>query len=131
MSVTFHRAFDMCSNPFTGLSDVIATGADRLLTSGQMNDALSGAALISQLRINAGTKIIVMPGGGLNPSNIKTVAETTGAAEFHMTGRKITESGMKFRRNGISMGGINSNEFKTNDADPELIRNVVRILKMI
>jgi copper homeostasis protein len=132
MSATFHRAFDMCNDPFKGLADVIATGADRLLTSGQMNDVSSGTAIIRELVGKAGTKLIIMPGGGLNASNIRTVAETTGAAEFHMTGRKTIESGMIFRRKGISMGGINSiDEYKMKSADPELIRNIVQILKMI
>ena len=132
MSVTFHRAFDMCNDPYRGLTDVIATGADRLLTSGQMNDAPSGAALISELVKKAGSKLIIMPGGGLNESNIKTVATATGASEFHMTGRKGTDSGMVFIRSGISMGGINSvDEYKMKSADPQVIRNIVQILKMI
>lgn len=132
MSVTFHRAFDMCNAPFRGIKDIIATGADRLLTSGQKNDADSGVDLIARLVKKAGTKLIIMPGGGLNASNISRVAETTGATEFHMTGRSTSESGMKFRRSGITMGGISfSDEYKIKTADRDLIRNVVTILKMI
>jgi copper homeostasis protein len=132
MSVTFHRAFDMCRDPFRGLSDVISTGADRLLTSGQMNDAPSGASLIAELIKKAGTKIIIMPGGGLNASNIRSVALTTGALEFHTTGRKSTDSAMIFRKTGISISGTGaSDEFKMKSADPEAIRNIVAILKMI
>jgi copper homeostasis protein len=132
MSVTFHRAFDMCNDPFRGLADVMATGADRLLTSGQMTDALSGAALISELISKAGEKMIIMPGGGLNASNIRAVAEATRASEFHLTGRMATESAMIFRKRGISIGGVYpADEFKMKTADPVAIKNIVQILKMI
>jgi copper homeostasis protein len=132
MTVTFHRAFDMCKDPLKGLSDIIATGADILLTSGQKNDAESGALLISELVRKGGSRIIIMPGGGLNETNIAAVARTTGASEFHLTGRKTIESAMLYRKTGISMGGLNStDEFKIKAADPDLIRNIVHILKMI
>lgn len=35
MSITFHRAFDMCREPMQALDDIIALGCNRLLTSGR------------------------------------------------------------------------------------------------
>jgi copper homeostasis protein len=132
MSVTFHRAFDMCSDPDSGLEDVIASGASRLLTSGQKNKAEQGSQLISQLVTQAGDRIIIMPGGGINDSNIAGIANVTGAKEFHLTGRKVIESKMIFRRQGISMGGAPGNsEFSGMVADQEKIRRIIYILKAI
>ena len=129
MTTTFHRAFDMCSDPFRGLQDVISAGASRLLTSGQRNRAAEGTELISKLVRKAGSKIIIMPGSGLNGSNIADIARSTGAVEFHLSGRKIMESGMIFRREGISMGEIT--ELSKKVADPQKIKNIIDILKMI
>lgn len=132
MSVTFHRAFDMCSDPVQGLEDVIASGATRLLTSGQKNKAQEGAELISQLISQAEDRIIIMPGGGINESNIALIARLTGAAEFHLTGRKVIESDMIFRRQDISMGGAaDIPEFSRKVADSEKIKSIINILKMI
>lgn len=132
MSVTFHRAFDMCSDPIQGLEDVIASGAKRLLTSGQKDKAEEGAELISQLIVQAGDRITVMPGSGINESNIAWIARVTGANEFHLSGRKVIESKMIFRKQGISMGGTTDiPEFSRKAADPEKIKSIVNILKMI
>jgi copper homeostasis protein len=132
MSATFHRAFDMCNDPVKGLEDVIATGADRLLTSGHKNKADEGIALISQLIQQAGKRIIIMPGSGINVSNIAAIATLTGAKEFHLTTRKIIESEMIFRRQNISMGGNSGiQEFSRKIADPDMIRSIINILKLI
>ena len=132
MSVTFHRAFDMCNDPLKGLEDVIATGADRLLTSGQTNKAVEGIELISQLIRQADKRIIIMPGSGIDESNIGLIARSTGAREFHLTGRKIIESEMIFRRQNISMGGISAiPEFSRKVADPDMIRSIINNLKLI
>ena len=132
MSVTFHRAFDMCSDPFKSLDDVIATGAERLLTSGLKNKADEGTELISQLVRQAGKKIIIMPGSGINESNIRLIAMNTGAAEFHLTGRKIIESEMTFRRQNISMGNtLDIPEFYRKVVDPDMIRSIINKLKLI
>ena len=132
MSVTFHRAFDMCSDPVSGLEDIISAGASRLLTSGQKNIAAHGTELLTNLVRQAGSRIIIMPGGGLDESNIASIAKATGASEFHLTGRKIVNSKMNFRREGIAMGGIiDIPEFSRKIADPDRIKKIINILKMI
>lgn len=132
MSVTFHRAFDMCADPLKGLEDVISSGADRLLTSGQKNKAGEGIEVICQLIRQAGKRIIIIPGSGINESNIADIAKLTGAKEFHLTARKMIESEMIFRNQNISMGGTTDiSEFSRKVVDPDLIRRIIYILKNI
>ncbi len=132
MSGTFHRAFDMCGDPVQGLEDVISTGASRLLTSGLKNKAQDGIELLRQLVIQAGERIIVMPGGGIDETNTALILTATKAKEIHLTGRKIIDSEMIFRRQGINMGGIKGvPEFSRKVADPEIIKKIIDVLKMI
>lgn len=132
MSVTFHRAFDMCADPLKGFEDIIASGATRLLTSGQKDKAIVGAELIAKLNKSSKDRIIVMPGGGLNISNIEAIAKTTGCHEFHLTARKTIESEMTFRKAGVSMGGVSGiSEFSRKVADQELIKSIIDILSLM
>ena len=87
MHKTFHRAFDVCANPSEALEQIISLGFDRLLTSGQKPDALSGASLIASLVQQSAGRIIIMPGAGINPANIAEIQRLTGAAEFHSSAR--------------------------------------------
>jgi copper homeostasis protein len=132
MEVTFHRAFDMCSDPLQGLEDAIATGAARLLTSGNKNKAEDGIEMLSQLVKQAGKRIIVMPGSGINDLNIASIAINTAAKEFHLTGRKIIDSEMIFRKQNISMGGSHDiAEFSRKVTDPEMIKRIISVLQAI
>lgn len=85
MSITFHRAFDICNAPLEALEQIISLGCDRLLTSGQQQNAEQGAPFIATLMEHAAGRIIIMPGAGINPKNIATVENITGATEFHST----------------------------------------------
>jgi copper homeostasis protein len=129
MTATIHRAFDMCTDPFRGLQDVISTGASRLLTSGQRNSAVEGMDLISKLVKKSGTRIIIIPVSGINESNIEKIAIRTGATEFHLSGRETTDSGMIFRREGINIGETPG--FTKKVADSQRIKNIIDILKMM
>jgi copper homeostasis protein len=81
--VTYHRAFDDAADLRRALEDVIKTGAQRILTSGGAKGALEGAAILTELVSAAGDRISIVPGAGINASNISIVAERTGAREFH------------------------------------------------
>ena len=72
--VTFHRAFDHCSNPFHALEDIIELGCTRILTSGCRPTALEGADLLCQLVEKASDRIIIMPGCGVKEDNIAEIA---------------------------------------------------------
>ncbi len=132
MALTFHRAFDLCRDPKKGLEDVIATGASRVLTSGQAKNAIEGASLIRSMIADAGGRIIIMPGGGIDEYNIALLATGTGATEYHLSGRKQRESMMTFRRKGIYMGDPRlQSEYILKSADAERISSVIMILKGI
>jgi copper homeostasis protein len=105
LPVTFHRAFDMASDPFTALDDLVELGVDRVLTSGQERSAAEGIELIAQLVKRGGTRIIVMPGGGVTERNLKRILEQTGAREIHGSASALRDSRMQFRNSRIVMGG--------------------------
>jgi copper homeostasis protein len=83
LQVTFHRAFDACCDMDRALEDVIASGADRVLTSGGKTDAESGLSTIAALQLKAGQRIRIMAGGGIRASNVRSIALHTGVLEVH------------------------------------------------
>ena len=88
LSVTFHRAFDVCRNPLQALEDIISLGCHRLLTSGQAQSAEKGIPLLCQLVNQAANRIIIMPGAGVTPQNAMRILTETGATEIHGSIRK-------------------------------------------
>ena len=96
MEVTFHRAFDRCKDPFAALESIIEAGCQRILTSGQQQKAIDGIELIKQLIVAADNRIVLMPGSGITPDNIRMISEATGAVEFHGALRNSKASEMDF-----------------------------------
>lgn len=129
MSVTFHRAFDVTPDPFQALESIIELGFSRILTSGQKNTVPEGLELLKQLVEKANSRIIIMPGSGINEHNIKEIRNYTGAVEFHLTGRKSIPSKMEYRKEGIFFGGLPQiPEYEIKFTDSEIISKVVNLV---
>ena len=123
LSVTCHRAFDVCKDPFKALEELIELGCDRILTSGQQSDAVKGIPLLKQLVEKAGDRIIIMPGCGVRENNIEKIEAETGAKEFHTSARSIVYSQMEYRNENVPMGSsIVSSEFETVETDREKVK---------
>lgn len=123
LNVTFHRAFDMCRDPRTSLEQLIEAGVDRVLTSGQEENCLEGLDLLTQLHRQANGRIIVMPGGGITPRNIRTIVKATGVSEVHLAARGVCTSRMSYRNPRCFMGGaLHPPEFSWGTTDENSVR---------
>lgn len=125
LNVTFHRAFDMTNDPFKALENVISTGADRLLTSGQEASVIEGIPLIKDLIEKAGEKIIVMPGAGLTKRNLTYFLNATNASEIHLAAQEFQEGKMNYRPSHIFMGGyLHLPEFQLARSSGKIIKSI-------
>jgi copper homeostasis protein len=87
MGVTLHRAFDLVPDRNAALEAAIGLGFERVLTSGASVTALDGAAVLAELVAQAGTRLSVMAGGGVNAGNVAAVIAASGVHEIHASCR--------------------------------------------
>ena len=85
LEFTFHRAFDVVSDPLNEIENLIEIGVARILTSGQKYKAIEGLELLEELRNKSNNKIIVMHGSGITTNIIKRFSSFT---EIHGSFRK-------------------------------------------
>ena len=129
MNVTFHRAFDMCRDPFEALEEVISLGCSRILTSGLAPSALQGVEMLSSLVEKSVGRIIIMPGGGVNRDNAREILQRTGAVEIHASASSLQPSGMTFRRGEVNMGTAGADEYSSRITDAEKVRGIINALQ--
>lgn len=127
LSVTFHRAFDMCRDPRSALQQLIDMRVDTLLTSGQAPSAFEGMPLLVELVAWAAGRIDIMPGAGIHPGNIARIAEATGAQTFHFSARESADGPMVYR-NARALMGQARGEFSRSYASAERIRKIMAAL---
>ncbi len=128
LPVTLHRAFDMCRDPFAALEQAKRLGIHTVLTSGQAPSCLAGLPLLQKLLCAAKDQITILAGAGVDAHAVEILLAQTKLTAFHMSGKKIAESGMRYRNPNVSMGLPGMNEYERWETDPQKVRAVRRLL---
>lgn len=127
--VTFHRAFDVTSDPFEALRALVALGVDRVLTSGQRPSVPEGLPLITELVRRAGGRIGILPGGGITAANVAEIVRASGVREVHVHAARAFPSPMRFRNAAVIMGGrYEPDEYRRSETADDQIAAVVEAL---
>ena len=124
MKVTFHRAFDATPSLPVALEDVIATGCERVLTSGGQRDVVAGAHSLAELVLQARGRIDIAVGGGLRLQNATSLSRLTGAMHFHGSlRRRLSSTASSSAVDGTASGS--SQYF----VEPDTVRTVIHRLQ--
>ena len=128
LSTTFHRAIDCADGIYDALEDVASLGYDRVLTSGGCPTAWEGRETLARMQAmmanhtgSARKPLIIMPGSGVNPTNIRDLMLQTGVSEVHLSATKRHKSGMRV------LSGIAQEETVVH-SDEETVRRAVAAL---
>ncbi len=96
LPVTFHRAFDMILNQELALEQIVEIGCSRILTSGGKATAIEGCQKIAELNRISNERIIIMPGSGINETNLPELYQRTLCKEFHLSASSQSPIKVKF-----------------------------------
>lgn len=127
--VALHRAFDVCRDPRKTLEEAVGLGIRTILTSGQKNTAWEGRELIKELVEQSADRIEILAGAGISPETIEKLVPYTGTRSYHMSGKRVVDSRMEYRREGVSMGFPGFSEYEIWQTDAENIRRAAEVLK--
>jgi copper homeostasis protein len=126
--ITFHRAFDVALDPFEMIDQLTRLGVARILTSGQATTAELGLQQIKRYIEHASNRIIVLPGCGINSSNIRKIAAELKVQEYHSSASSLQTSKMAHKNRLLypSQHIHNTYDFKSCDHN-EALRIVVAL----
>ena len=115
LKMSFHRAFDLVKDPFKAIDILVDLEFERILTSGGRGNAYENVEKLRVMVEYAGDRIEIMPGGGVRPQNLPGLIENTRARAFHSSAIDPTQ--------------LNKIENGDPDCDPDIIREMIRIMK--
>ena len=131
MSVTLHRAFDVCRDPYEALEQAKELGIHTILTSGQANSCLAGRELLADLVRLAAGEIDILVGSGVDAAAIRELYPQVKAHSYHMSGKVTLDSAMTYRKEGVNMGLPSLSEFEIWKTSEEKIREAAEVLRKL
>ncbi|MFA6082985.1 copper homeostasis protein CutC [Mucilaginibacter sp.] len=126
LGVTFHRAFDMCTDQFQALEDIIEMGCDRILTSGGKSTAMEGATVLAHLVEKAAGRISIMAGSGVTENNVADLVHFTGVTEVHSSARINIPSQMQYKNDHILMSTGIDDEYNLDVTSADRVRAILK-----
>jgi copper homeostasis protein len=121
MDIISHRAFDQTPDPFLALSQLQNMGFQRILTSGQAQNAVEGKEILRGLVAAAEGKIEIMPGAGINVDNIQELLRFTNATTIHTSAKAKIKSTIE-----AEIDGWRDNDFW--ETDEALVKELVSLI---
>jgi copper homeostasis protein len=131
MEVTFHRAIDMTRDLESSLEAIAGTGVTRILTSGAAQNAILGSKRVAGLVQAAGNRIGVMVCGNVRSENLRQIALTTGAREFHAALRTAVASPVIYRNPNLHLGDVGSDEYLRHVVVEQDVRQLRRAMDAV
>ena len=87
--------------------------------------AIDALFQLKRITVQAGNRIIIMPGSGLTRENLLKIATETGAHEFHSTAKKrIFKQGDKLDRNKMDTNYLY-------ETDASKVKDMMQVLSLI
>lgn len=127
LGITFHRAFDVTSDPYRTMDFLVDLGIERILTSGLEANVDAGMGMLKKLVVYAKGRIEIMAGGGVRPSN---VAELIGVGVdcIHLTAKSFRQGQQVYFPKKVSMASEIPDERSVMYSDPTLLKQVVDLI---
>ena len=129
MSVTLHRAFDMCQDPIKVINQCKEIGVNTILTSGQRECCLEGKENLALYVKEASSQLDILAGGGISAVVIQEIQPKTGLTCFHMSGKITEQSKMTYKNPHVHMGLEGLSEFEIWKTDSRKILEATNVLK--
>ncbi len=108
------------------MEDIIEMGFERILTSGDKSTAIEGARRIAELNQTADGRILLMPGGGINESNVGDIIAFTGVTEVHSSARIRVPSSMIYKNDRIIMSNNTDDEYSIDVTGVQRVKDILK-----
>jgi copper homeostasis protein len=129
LPVTFHRAFDITPDLAASLELLADAGVQRILSAGGASTAADGATVLADLVRKAGSRIVVMAGGGVREENVRRLVSVSGVREVHVRLTQLTRGGERATRRGLRVRKpLPEDESAWEETDEQRVRSFVRTI---
>jgi copper homeostasis protein len=126
LPVTFHRAFDLTPDLAASLASLADAGVQRILTAGGASTAAEGATALADLVRQAGSRLVVMAGGGVREDNVRSLVSVSAVREVHVRLTRLTHGEERPARRGLRMRkSLPEDEAAWEETDEQRVRSFV------